>query len=130
MGFSVILETTFVRYVLACTSPVAVRLQYVRLRHGLRYRQRGGDRLILTVVLPGSCLNIRARNGLRDDCAQPHGSLEPFERLVDRIQRDGPPDEATERKPAGGVEACESREVYRGHTAAVVAAEYAFALIC
>ena len=44
MGFSVILETTFVRYVLACTSPVAVRLQYVRLRHGLRSRQRGGDR--------------------------------------------------------------------------------------
>jgi hypothetical protein len=28
MGFSAILETTFVRYVLACTSPVAVRLQY------------------------------------------------------------------------------------------------------
>ena len=85
--------------------------------------------IISTGVLPGSYLNIRARNGLRDHCAQPDGSPELFERLVDRIQRDGSPDEAVERKLAGSVEACESREVYRGHTAAVVAAEYAFALI-
>ena len=42
--FSVILETTFVRYVLACTSPVAVRLQYARLRHGVGFRKRGGNR--------------------------------------------------------------------------------------
>ena len=85
--------------------------------------------IISTGVLPDSCLNIRARNGLRDNCAQPDGSPEPFERLVDRIQRDGSPDEAAERKPAGSVEVCESREVYRRHTAAVVAAENAFALI-
>ena len=35
--FSVILETTFVRNVLA-------RLQYARLRHGVGFRKRGGNR--------------------------------------------------------------------------------------
>ena len=85
--------------------------------------------IISTGVLQDSCLDIRARNVLRDNCAQPDGSPELFERLVDRIQCDGSPDKAVERKPAGSVEVCESREVNGGHTAAVVATEYAFALI-
>jgi hypothetical protein len=100
-------------------------LQYVRSGIGCASDSAEEIVIISTGVLPGSCLNIRARNGLCDNCAQPDGSPELFERLVDRIQRDDPPDEAVERKPARSVEACESRELYRGHADAVVAAEYA-----
>lgn len=54
---------------------------------------------------------------------------EVVQRLVDSVQRDLPPDEAIEGKPAGSVEARQSHEVDLGNAAAIVAAEDSFAPI-
>jgi hypothetical protein len=104
-------------------------LQYAHPCTG--YVSDGTEEIVITS--PGLLLvlhpSIRVWGGLCDNRTQADSSPEVFQRHVDGVQCDGPPDETIERKPTRSVETSQAREVDRGHTAAVVAAEDALAPI-
>ena len=113
----------------AAYRPLSARLQYAHPCTG--HVSNGAEEIVITS--PGLLLvlhpSIRVWGGLYDNRTQADSSPEVFQRHVDAIQCDGPPDETIERKPTRGVETSQAWEVDRGHTAAVVAAEDAFALV-